>query len=108
MTRNDDFRIRPGRIKHGNHGTKHPKSFVGQMMRAAKKEGHVGNGFTSSPGRSRSRFGCGRRAAVSVRLRSSARRVVMKAAHRASSWDTLPFSAAAQAYRLSEVRGRYA
>ncbi len=48
-------------------------------MRAAKKAGHVGNSFRSSQGRSRSRFGRGRRAAVSIRLRSNARRVVMKA-----------------------------
>jgi type IV secretory pathway VirD2 relaxase len=48
-------------------------------MRAAKKAGHVGSSFRSSQGRSRSRFGRGRRAAVSIRLRSNARRVVMKA-----------------------------
>lgn len=48
-------------------------------MRAAKKAGHVGNSFRSGQGRSRSRFGRGRRAAVSIRLRSNARRVVTKA-----------------------------
>jgi type IV secretory pathway VirD2 relaxase len=48
-------------------------------MRAAKKAGHVGNSFRSSQGRSRSRFGRGRCAAVSIRLRSNARRVVTKA-----------------------------
>jgi type IV secretory pathway VirD2 relaxase len=48
-------------------------------MRAAKKAGHVGNSFRSSQGCSRSRFGRGRRSAISIHLRSNARRVVMKA-----------------------------
>ena len=78
-TRNDDLRVRPGRIQQGNHGSKRPQTFVGEVMRAAKKAGHVGNSFRSSQGRSRSRFGRGRRAAVSIRLRSNARRVAMKA-----------------------------
>ena len=77
--RDDDLRVRPGRIHHGNRGGKRPQTFVGEVMRAAKKAGHVGNSFRSSQGRSRSRFGRGRRAAVSIRLRSNARRVVMKA-----------------------------
>ena len=77
--RDDDLRIRPGRIQHGNRGGKRPQTFVGEVMRAAKKAGHVGASFRSSPGRSRSRFGRGRRAAVSIRLRSNARRVVTKA-----------------------------
>ena len=77
--RDDDLRVRPGRIQHGNRGAKRPQTFVGEVMRAAKKAGHVGNSFRSSQGRSRSRFGRGRRAAVSIRLRSNARRVVMKA-----------------------------
>jgi type IV secretory pathway VirD2 relaxase len=78
-TRDDDLRVRPGRIHHGNRGAKRPQTFVGEVMRAAKKAGHVGNSFRSSQGRSRSRFGRGRRAAASIRLRSNARRVVMKA-----------------------------
>lgn len=78
-TRDDDLRVRPGRIHPGNRGAKRPQTFVGEVMRAAKKAGHVGNSFRSSQGRSRSRFGRGRRAAVSIRLRSNARRVVMKA-----------------------------
>jgi type IV secretory pathway VirD2 relaxase len=78
-TQDDDLRIRPGRIQHGNRGGKRPQTFVGEVMRAAKKAGHVGKSFRTSQGRSRSRFGRGRRAAVSVRLRSNARRVVTKA-----------------------------
>ena len=78
-TSDDDMQVRPGRIRHGNRGAKRPQTFIGEVMRAAKKAGHVGSSFCSSQGRSRSRFGRGRRAAVSIRLRSNARRVVMKA-----------------------------
>jgi type IV secretory pathway VirD2 relaxase len=77
--RDDDLRVRPGRIQHGNRGAKRPQTFVGEVMRAAKKAGHVGSTFRSSHGRSQSRFGRGRRAALSIWLRSNARRVVMKA-----------------------------
>jgi type IV secretory pathway VirD2 relaxase len=78
-TSDDDIKVRPGRIRHGNRGAKRPQTFVGEVMRAAKKAGHVGSSFRSSQGRSRSRFGRGRRAAISIQLRSNARRVVMKA-----------------------------
>jgi len=77
--RDDDLRVRPGRIQHGARGGKRPQTFVGEVMRAVRKAGHVGASFRSSQGRSRSRFGRGRRAAVSIRLRSNARRVVTKA-----------------------------
>lgn len=58
--RDDDVRVRPRRINHGNRGAKRPKTFVGEVMRAAKRAGHVGDSFRSSQGRSRSRFGRGR------------------------------------------------
>jgi type IV secretory pathway VirD2 relaxase len=78
-TSDDDIQLRPGRVRHGNRGAKRPRTFVGEVMRAAKKAGHIGSSFRPSQGRSRSRFGRGRRAAVSIKLRSNARRVVMKA-----------------------------
>ena len=104
--RDDDLRVRPGRIQHGNRGGKRPQTFVGEVMRAAKKAGHVGNSFRSSQGRSRSRFGRGRRAAVSIRLRSNARRVVMKARvvrHQGTRFRSAPLP---KAYRVPEARGR--
>jgi type IV secretory pathway VirD2 relaxase len=70
--RDDELRVRPGRIRD--------KSFVGQVMRAAKKAGHSGKRFGG--GRKRggaSTFGRGRRAAAALSLRSNARRVVVKA-----------------------------
>ena len=76
----DDLHVRPGRIRHGGQSAKHPKSFVGEVMRAAKKAGHVGESFgRGKAGASRSRFGRGRRAALSLSLRSTSRRVVTKA-----------------------------
>jgi type IV secretory pathway VirD2 relaxase len=79
-TRDDDIHVRPGRIRHGNQGAKRPKSFVGQVMRAAKRAGHIGESFGhGKAGASRSRFGRGRRAALTLSLRSTSRRVVMKA-----------------------------
>ncbi|WP_316227993.1 relaxase/mobilization nuclease domain-containing protein [Bradyrhizobium sp. SZCCHNR3015] len=92
-TRDDDLRVRPGRINHGNRAGKRPQTFVGEVMRAAKRAGHVGDSFRSSQGRSRSRFGRGRRAAVSIQLRSNSRRVVMKARvvrHQGSRFRSAP------------------
>jgi hypothetical protein len=81
LTRRDDgFHVRPGRIRHGDQSARRPKSFVGEVMRAAKKAGHIGQGFGRSGARaSGSRFGRGRRAALSLSLHSTSRRVVMKA-----------------------------
>jgi type IV secretory pathway VirD2 relaxase len=78
--RDNDLRVRPGRIRDSGRSSSRPKSFVGQVMRAAKRAGHIGNGFgRGKAGVSRSRFGRGRRAALSLTLRSTSRRVVMKA-----------------------------
>ncbi|MFT8932604.1 MAG: DUF3363 domain-containing protein [Acetobacter syzygii] len=79
-TRDDSLTVRPGRIQYGNRGAR-PKSFVGEVMRAAKKAGHTGTRFGAKGrgGGGGSRFGRGRRAALSMRLRSNARRVVVKA-----------------------------
>ena len=70
--RDDELTPRPGRIRD--------KSFVGQVMRAAKKAGHSGKRFGGGGRRSTgSSFGRGRRAATARALRSNSRRVVMKA-----------------------------
>ena len=95
-TRDDDFNPRPGRIHHGNQGAKRPKSFVGEVMRAAKKAGHRGRTFGPS-GRSvgRSTFGRGRRAALSLASRSPGRRVVVVARivrHRGARFRSAPLS----------------
>jgi len=80
IRRDDDFRVRLGRIRDSHRGAKRPKTFVGEVMRAAKKAGHIGQSFgRNNAGTSGSRFGRGRRAALSLSLPSSARRVVTKA-----------------------------
>ena len=79
-TRDDSFLVRPGRIGHGNRGVRRPKSFVGEVMRAAKKAGHTGRTFGSGGGlTSRSTFGRGRRAALLLSSHSPGRRVVVMA-----------------------------
>ncbi|MDI1262682.1 MAG: DUF3363 domain-containing protein [bacterium] len=78
--RDDEINVRPGRIKHGNQGAKRPKSFVGQVMRAARKAGHTGKDFGHGSGtKGQSTFGRGRRAALSLASRSPGRRVVVMA-----------------------------
>jgi type IV secretory pathway VirD2 relaxase len=95
-TRDDDFNPRPGRIHHGNQSAKRPKSFVGEVMRAAKKAGHRGQTFRRSSGTGgHSTFGRGRRAALSLASRSSGRRVVVMARivrHRGSRFRSAPLS----------------
>mgnify|MGYP000556451483 CR=1 FL=1 len=76
--RDDEINLRPGRIKHGNQGAKRPKSFVGQVMRAARKAGHTGKDFGRGT-KGHSTFGRGRRAALALASRSPGRRVVVMA-----------------------------
>src|SRR5258708_7244605 len=91
-----DFRIRPGRIKT----TRAPKakSFLNQVLRAAKKAGHAAAPASGrrAPGYGRSTFGRGRGSFSRSRLFSSARRVVVKARvvrHQGRSFRSAPLSA---------------
>ena len=77
--RDNDLRIRPGRIRDKGRAAAKPKTFVGEVMRAAKKAGHAGTGFGLQGRGAGSRFGRGRSAALALSLRSPSRRVVMKA-----------------------------
>lgn len=71
----DAFRIRIGRMRDlGARSQGRSKVFVVQVMRAAMRAGR----FDGGAGRSRSQFGRGRGAALAVRLRSPARRVVVQ------------------------------
>jgi type IV secretory pathway VirD2 relaxase len=95
-TRDDDLNVRPGRIRHGNQGAKRPKSFVGEVMRAAKKAGHTGKTFARTRGtQGRSTFGRGRRAALSLSSRSPGRRVVIMTRivrHQGKTFRSAPLS----------------
>jgi type IV secretory pathway VirD2 relaxase len=78
--RDDDLRVRPGRIGHGNKGARKPKSYIAQVMRAAKKAGHTGKRFGGGGRKGRrSTFGRGRKAALSLSMKSPSRRVVVMA-----------------------------
>ena len=103
--RDDELRIRPGRIRDGGRGAGKPQAFVGQVMRAARKAGHTGPGFGGGA-RSRSyAFGRGRAAAARLALRSPHRRVVVKARvvrHRGAKFRSAPL---AQHLRYLEREG---
>ncbi|MBJ3764566.1 DUF3363 domain-containing protein [Maribius pontilimi] len=78
--RENDVRIRPGRIRDRGPGARKAKSFFGQVLRAARKAGHVGSRFgTSARSGGGSTFGRGRFAAAARSLSRSRRRVVVKA-----------------------------
>jgi type IV secretory pathway VirD2 relaxase len=91
--RDDELRIRPGRIRNRGRGAARPKSFVGEVMRAARKAGHTGNAFGRGKSGSGSSFGRGRSAALALSLRSPSRRVVIKARvvrHRGNKFRSAP------------------
>jgi len=92
----DEIRVRPGRIRRGDRGAKRPRSFVGEVMRAAKKAGRTGNGFgQAQASKSRSTFGRGRRAALALSSHSTGRRVVIMARivrHRGRSFVAAPLA----------------
>lgn len=91
----DDLRIRPGHIRDHGRGARQSKSFVGQVIRAARKAGHTGRGFGPSRRNANSSFGRGRVAALALSLHSPSRRVVIKARvvrHRGSGFRSAPLA----------------
>lgn len=94
----DDFRPRPGKIRHGRAGPK-PKTFIAQVLKAARKAGPAlphGASAGRSLGAGHSGFGRGRAAFSRNRLFSPARRVVVKARiirHRGQKFRSAPLSA---------------
>jgi type IV secretory pathway VirD2 relaxase len=79
-TRDDDLRIKLGRIRDRGRGGRKPDTFIGEVMRAARKAGHAGSSFGRATGHSdRSRFGRGQSAALSLSRHSGSRRVLTKA-----------------------------
>ncbi len=99
----DEFRIRPGRIRSTRVGK--PKSFVNQVLRAAKKAGHTATqpgAARRSSGFGRSTFGRGRIAFSRNRLFSPQRRVVVKA--RIARHQGRAFRSAAMSAHLSYLK----
>ncbi|MFG1245094.1 DUF3363 domain-containing protein [Xanthobacter sp. V7C-4] len=96
-----DLRIQPGRIRSTR--TPRPKSFINQVLRAAKKAGHVGGGAPGASGRrggagtpGHSTFGRGRLGFSRSRLFSPGRRVVVAARiarHSGKAFRSAPLAA---------------
>eukprot|EP01037_Dinobryon_pediforme_P001385 gene1384-1406_t len=92
----EDFRVRPGRIRSTRPGKS--KSFVNQVLRAAKRAGHTAprSGPGKPTGLGRSTFGRGRLAFSRNRLFAATRRVVVKARvsrHAGRAFRSAPVSA---------------
>jgi type IV secretory pathway VirD2 relaxase len=92
----EDFRVRPGRIRSTRAGKS--KSFVNQVLRAAKRAGHTApqSGPRKPTGLGRSTFGRGRLAFSRNRLFTPTRRVVVKARvarHQGRAFRSAPVSA---------------
>ena len=78
--RDDDLRIRPGRIRDGGRTSKQATRFVSEVMRAARKSGHTGYRFGSRGHQSTSRtFGRGRFQRAAQNMSRASRRVVVHA-----------------------------
>ncbi|WP_119165612.1 relaxase/mobilization nuclease domain-containing protein [Algihabitans albus] len=95
--RDNDVRIRAGRIRDRGARSQKAKSFVGQVMRAAKKAGHTGYRFNGARrhGLSNSRFGRGRFVNAARGLSRTQRRVVIKARivrHRGARYRSAPLA----------------
>lgn len=93
--RDDDLRIRPGRIRDRNPGGSKVQSFVGEVMGAARKAGHTGYKFGGAARTGRSTFGRGRFTTVSRGLSRTRRRVVVKARivrHRGQRFRSAPLA----------------
>ncbi|MEM9763211.1 MAG: type VI secretion protein, partial [Pseudomonadota bacterium] len=91
--RENDIRIKPGRIRDKGPSTKRAQSFVGQVMQAARKAGHTGYRFGGPKGGSR--FGRGKFVRTARGLSNARRRVVIKARvvrHRCQKFRSAPLS----------------
>lgn len=95
-TRDNDIRIKPGRIKDKGPSARRAQSFVGQVMQAARKAGHTGHHFRTVGGRAgRSTFGRGRFVRTVRGLSHTGRRVVVKARvvrHRGQKFRSAPLA----------------
>jgi type IV secretory pathway VirD2 relaxase len=89
----DDFEIKPGRIKDRAQSSAKHKSLVAQVRALSNKAGRVGIGRRS--GRGTGRHGRGRNAALRLRPHRGQRRVLVKARvvrHQGSRFSAAPLS----------------
>jgi type IV secretory pathway VirD2 relaxase len=81
MTRDEDFRVRPGRIRSTGHAAR-PRTFLAQVLHASRRggaSGSPGKGKGSSPRSGPSTFGRGHSRFGKSRLFDAHRRVTIKA-----------------------------
>jgi hypothetical protein len=105
--REDDFQVRPGRIRDPHRGTRRPKTFVSEVMRPQRRRAI--SATRSSPEDWHKR--------VTVRTRPARRPLAVavldlpsrrhKSSRGAPSRHALPLRATSQAHRLPEARGRH-
>ena len=75
----DDFEIRPGRIRDRNAGQSKARTLKAQLRALANRSGHGGRGYGSGSRRGSGRFARGRIASLRASSRASQRRVTVKA-----------------------------
>jgi len=95
--RDNDIRLRPGRIRDKGPSVKRAQSFAGQVMQAARKAGHTGYRFSGSTGGTggNSSFGRGKFVRTAMGLSRAHRRVVIKARvvrHRGQKFRSAPLA----------------
>ena len=91
----DDFEIRPGRVRDRGSRSAKPKTLVAQVWALSNKAGHVGIVGASGGRRGTGRHGRGRNAALRIRSRQGQRRVLVKARivrHVGSRYSAAPLS----------------
>ena len=89
----DDFEIRPGRIRQRGSGAAKPKSLAAQVRALSNKAGRIGIGRRG--GRGTGRHGRGRNAVLRLRRHRGQRRVLVKARvvrHQGSRYSAAPLS----------------
>lgn len=75
----DDFEIRPGRIRDRSAGQSKARTLKAQLRALANRSGHGGRGYGSGSRRGSGRFARGRIASLRASSRASQRRVTVKA-----------------------------
>jgi type IV secretory pathway VirD2 relaxase len=92
----DQFKVKPGRSRDRGSSAIRSKSFVNQVMAATAKAGHAGYRFGRTGGSpATSRFGRGKFVNSANALRSTSRRVIVKARvvrHRGTRYRSAPLA----------------
>ena len=91
----DDFEIRPGRIRNRNSGQSKERTLKAQLRALANRSGHGGRSGGSGSRRGTGRLARGRIASLRATTRASQRRVIVKARivrHRGSRFTAAPLA----------------